>query len=558
MILPPSLGLFCQRLGAHPYAAERIETFSRTRDNSEAFGLGAVVIVETDQVRVTIGPRPELDISNIESGVVGLYRVLDTREDYLLREIEFDSSMQRSDGSWILVFSRQEITDDLWVACDLVLPTRTVSAIAPVIRDGTGRHPKKLPTQLAQPRALSEDDPLKTAPPKRIVVSEKDLRTVLHLDFGERKPIIVGNATLLYAGGGNRYLPSNVGPVLQPVNKAPWLLDASMIVEGAGSNEFTKSGLFTKCWDWTATNTPNVLEISYDLPDFSEKLIGFTIQDAKSINTVWQLNFEAVSWTGETITASGFTELKMPEGNTSKFWFGIELLELDGTTVRESNWTELGHDTGLRISSATWAKPSTQAAVPGLMRVALKVTNVDPGDYCQIITGFPQLEYASCAGSRTNGVRQADMLSIQTTNAFDNTFGRFSLEFAPLYGGVPGSAGHQLLIDTRDASGRNGFWIGHRANGLFEFGTSDAFGQVFVRSASVIHLVDGERYRINAYWDNEAKNLRLDLNGDLLVERDLNTLLMPETLTRIRFGNRYNGEHAGNFQIFTFKHEFIS
>ena len=558
MILPPSIGLFCQRLGANPYAGERIETFSRTRDDSEAFGLGAVVVVETDQVRVSIGPRPGLDLTAVESGVVGLYRVIDTREDYLIREIEFDASTQRADGSWIIIFSRQEITDDLWVACDLSFANETMSAVSPVITDGTGRHAKRLPFELKQAPSLSTEDPLKTAPPITIVVKDQELRTALHVDFNEQRPVRVGAATVAYAGGGNRYLPSAQGPVLQTVGQAPWSLGAAMVIESAGSNEFPGASLVDTVWSWTATNNPTVADAMYELPGFSERLVSFIVQDAKSINSMWKLNFDPIVWSGETVTASAFTEVAHADGNTSKFWFGIELLENDGMTVRDAVWTELGNAPGLRVSSATWPRPAAATAVPGKMRISLKITNLDPGDYCQIITGFPQLEYSSSAGSRTTGTRQADTVTITPTYQFDNTFGRFVAEFSPLYDGVPGAVGPQLIFDTRDASGRNGFWAGHRPDGLFEFGIADDMGQVFMRSASVVQLVEGERYKLNAYWDKGEKNLRLDLNGALLVEKSFTTFTLPDALSRIRIGARYNGVHSGNFQLFEFKHEHIS
>lgn len=558
MILPPSIGLFCQRLGAKPYAPERIETFSRTRDDSEEFGLGAVVVVETDQVRVSIGPRDGLDLSTMTSGVVGLYRVIDTREDYLIREIEFDVSMQRADGSWVIIFSRQEITDDLWVACDMVFASRTVSAIAPVVFDGTGRHTKELPFKLKQAPSLSAEDPLKTAPPVVVVVRDEELRTAMSVDFKEQRPVRAGAATVTYAGGGNRYLPSPRGPVLQQLGQAPWTLGAAVIIEDAGSNEFPGAGLFDKVWNWTATNNPTVADMQYELPGFSERLISFTVQDAKSINSQWKLDFNPILWSGETITASAFTEVGHADGNTSKFWLGLELLESDGTTVRDAVWTELGNAPGLKVSSATWPRPSAATAVSGKARLCVKITNLDPGDYCQIIVGFPQLEYSSSAGSRTTGTRQADTVTVLPTYAFDNTFGRFAVEFAPLYNGVPGAAGPQLILDTRDASGRNGFWVGHRSDGLFEFGIADALGTTFMRSASVVQLTEGELYKLNAYWDKTEKNLRLDLNGALLVEKNFNTFTLPDALTRIRVGARYNGAHAGNFQVFSLKHEHIT
>jgi hypothetical protein len=79
-----------------------------------------------------------------------------------------------------------------------------------------------------------------------------------------------------------------------------------------------------------------------------------------------------------------------------------------------------------------------------------------------------------------------------------------------------------------------------------------------MRSASVVQLTEGELYKLNAYWDKTEKNLRLDLNGALLVEKNFNTFTLPDALTRIRVGARYNGAHAGNFQVFSLKHEHIA
>lgn len=559
MILPPSFGLFCQRLGAHPYADGRLETFSRDRDLSSKFGLGALLITETDCIRVSIGPRPELDLADVVTGVAGLYSVIDARTDHLIREIEFDQSYRRNDGSWLLTLANQDTNADLWVACELQFADKTVNSIVQVIVD-FGRKAKRIPSESKSKGTLGRIDPLTVAPvgTTTISVKERELRRALEIDFEEPKPIVFGSATLAYSGGGNRYLPSNAGPVLQKLNEAPWVLGASTIVEDAGTNVFPNSGLYSKCWNWTATNTPTVLELGFDLPGFSEKLIGFTIQDAKGINSVWQLNFDMIDWSGDTITVSSFTELQYLEGNTSKFWIGVELFEDDGTTLRDSKWEQIEKKQGLSINSATWALASGATLVSGKARISFKMTDLNPGDYGTFIVGFPQIEYARTAGSRTIGIRQADTLVATPSYTFDNNYGRFDVSFSPLYNGVPGIAGAQIFMDTRDSSGRNGVWIGHRPDGLFEFGLSDALGQVFVRSASVIQLVEGETYTLIARWDLEAKNMRLDLNGDLLVERNLNTILVPTILNPIKFGTRFNGTHAGNFQILSFKHELTS
>jgi hypothetical protein len=179
---------------------------------------------------------------------------------------------------------------------------------------------------------------------------------------------------------------------------------------------------------------------------------------------------------------------------------------------------------------------------------------MDRGESFQLAIGYPQLEYAATPTTRMIGTRAPDVLSFSPSYTFDNSYGKFIIEFSPNYAGTPGAAGPQLLLDTRDSSGRNGFWIGHRQDGLFEFGAADNTGSVFVRSASVMQLVENAVCTITAWFDSTLKSLRLDLNGVVMVEKTLGSFTVPTVLNQMKFGTKYDGTTASSFELVSFKH----
>jgi hypothetical protein len=101
------------------------------------------------------------------------------------------------------------------------------------------------------------------------------------------------------------------------------------------------------------------------------------------------------------------------------------------------------------------------------------------------------------------------------------------------------------------------YFVAHKANGLFEFGTADNLGSSIINSASVIPLQEGDEYILVARWNAESKNMRLDMNGVKIVEKTMTTFTNTQVLTSVRFGTRYDGQHRGSFQIISFKHEQV-
>lgn len=555
MIMPPSFGLFCQQLGAHSYADGKIEPFSQSRDVSTQFGFGALYSIETAVVRFTIGQR-QLDLSSVTEGTVGLYRVLETRQDYLIAETTFDSTMRRSDGSWIASFPTDGDHEELWGACELTFIDGTkLSSIIEVSTDNS-KKAKQLPFQLKPQSTFDRKDPLLTTPEKIIIVRDQELRTAVSLDFSLANPLVYGTGVLSYAGGGARYLPTADGPMLQKVNRAPWLDKAKLLVEPQASNLFTKYGLHSTCWSYTATNAPVVTENFYTMNGFSERLINWNVTGVQGLNGEFRADFEQVNWTGDTITGSSFLQISQNPDANCKCFIGLRAFETDGTT-RFEEWKQVDA-TDMAIQWASWSRSIQHQPVVGKIQLSIKITGFNRGDTISITAGFPQLELGGNAGSRTTGTRLADTVTFAPGYVLANDYGRFTIKFAPNYSRIPGVAGHQILLDTRDQTGRNGFWVGHRYDGLFEFGMADTTGSVYIRSASVIQLDDNETYELAAWWDSTSKNMRLDLNGNRLIEKMMNTMTLPTTLPLYRFGVKYDAVHTGSFELFSFKHEMTT
>lgn len=559
MLLQKSFGTFVKQLGAIPYSNGRIEQFSRDHEDSAAFGLGAVVNVETGTVRITIGPRDGLDLSTMTTGVVGLYRILDTREDYLVRQTWFDSTMRRDDGSWVVSFSSLDDVIDLWAACIISLPTGDVSSICEVLTDDS-KKPLLLPTQLKTHKDFDTPDPIQTVPTKQIVVLEHELRVATALDFSRANPIVVGLGTLSYSGGGSRYLPSKHGPVLQSLDVPPWKLETPLLLEPAGTNLFSKYDLQSTCWTTTSPNDLLVDESYYTLPGFETRMVGWHIQGTNGLNGSWEVVFDSIDWNGNTTVGSLFAQIDMPVESNCKFELLLRAFEVDGRLRAEAT-AEIRSNARLTVTSVVFPKPSSETARAGKISLVVRASSIDRSDRFDLILGFPQIEYSGSANSRTIGSRRADLVSFMPSTAIVNPYGQFTLELAPNYTGVPKAAGVQLFLDMRDSNGRNGFWLGHRSDGMLEFGYAGAASagyDVYVRSASVVQFVENSKCMLAARWDSDRKSLRLDLNGVRMAERSFQVFPTIVDTLKSRFGTKYDGSHAGSFQLLSYKHEHTS
>jgi hypothetical protein len=225
--------------------------------------------------------------------------------------------------------------------------------------------------------------------------------------------------------------------------------------------------------------------------------------------------------------------------------------------LREERWSDIKINADLAIKGSSFFLRPTDVPVSGYACLSVRLRGIARGHNAVINVSFPQLEYSATPTSRSTTSREADRVSLTVSDKFYPDYGRVELKFKPLYNKIPMAAGHQLLVDTRDSSGRNGFWIAHKANGLFEFGTADNLGSSIINSASVIPLQEGDEYILVARWNAESKNMRLDMNGVKIVEKTMSSFTNTQVLTSIRFGTRYDGQHRGSFQIISFKHEQV-
>jgi hypothetical protein len=464
--------------------------------------------------------------------------------------------MRRSDGSWVVSFSSLDDVIDLWAACVISLPTGDVSAICEVLTDSS-KKPLLLPTQLKTRRDFNTPDPIQTVPTKKIIVLEHELRVATELDFSRANPVVVGTGVLSYSGGGSRYLPSKHGPVLQSLDVTPWKLEAPLLLEPAGTNRFAKCDLQETCWTTSSPNSLLVDETYYEFPGFNARLVGWHVQGTAGLNGSWEVAFDAVDWDGNTIVGSLFAQIEMPVESNCKFDLCLRSFESNGRPRTEID-VPIKANERLTINSIVLPKPASETTRAGKIQIVVKVSSLDRSDRFDLVLGFPQLEYGGSANSRTTGARRADLVSYVPTDHAADSYGQFALELAPNYTGVPKAAGVQIFLDTRDSNGRNGFWLGHRPDGMLEFGYAGSVSagyDVYVRSASVIQFVENSKCTLVARWDLGQKSLRLDLDGVKLASRVFQVFPTVSALGTCRFGTKYDGAHAGSFQLLSYRHE---
>ena len=542
-MLPDKLGDFVVELGADVYAPGALYPYTNTLELSEDFGLGALYNAEDDSITVTLGPRS----INITSafGSVGLYRALDTRSDVLLKSLDFDSTYARQDRSYIFRFTGLNEREHLWVLAQLELPSGLMlNAIAPVTTI-SDRVPNITPVHTpVTRRRQTGQDPVDGIVQDVIVVREKELLDALHLDFSVDAPVRYGAGTLTYAGGGNRYLVGFSGPVWQDQDQAPWLGQAWPLLEPAGGNNVDDYMLAAD--SFTVTGSAEVVSSDLNLDGFTERFLQFHIQQQPTLNGVWELAFTPTAWDGTALTGSMFLQATT---GTHRVRLGLRTTNTTGTT---ETWSDNLDVTELSVVGVSKAGPVEAA---GTVSLVVRISDLNPGDFVELTCGFPQVEYGAGVHSRSTGIRAADNLVFTPGYALEGSYGRFDIVLVPSYRGIPNEVGAQLFFDSRDSNGLNGFWLGHRTDGLLEFGMAGSTGTVHVRSASAIQLSDSKPVRISCFFDVTSKNMRVDVDGVVAVEKTLSTIVSPSSWNSIRFGSRYNSEHYGNFVLHEFKHQ---
>jgi hypothetical protein len=542
-MLPERFGDFVFDVGANVYV-RNIRHDSELMALNGEFGLGGSYNAENDTVTATIGPR-DIPFQGV-TGTVALYRILNTRTDFKLREIDFDSTVLRADGSVVAAFANTDEGLDLYLVAQLVLGSgKTMYSIAPVLIE-SARKPVVDP--IYKPlvtRRMDGSDPTDGIVDATIVLNEAEMHDVLILDFENAEPVRYGNAVVSYTGGGNRYLTSAKGPVLQAQDSAPWSIPASVLVEPPGANLFPGYALTQSVFSVGANLVVSTADVS--VSGFTQTFKRFQATNIEKRDQAWEVVFDAVAWDGDSISGSMFMSFT---SSTATCNIGLRMFDSAGAQIHEVFSPVPA--AALAVHCVTWTKPASATAVAGTVRLVVRVTGVNSGSTIGLVFGFPQVEASTGIGSRITTTKAQDLVLCTPSYTLDNSYGRFDIEISPNYSGLPGGYGPQIFFDTRDSSGLNGFWLGHLPDGVLQFGAADGVGHVLVRSASAIQLT--EKHKITCFWDASNKNMRIDVDGSIAVDKNQTTITLPTVLNPIRFGTRYDGSNRGSFQLYTFTH----
>lgn len=543
-MLPDSLGDFVTSIGANVYVPNIRHDSEAVNLNAE-FGLGAFYNGEVDTVSAIVGPR-SVDLGGV-TGEVGLYRVLDTRTDLRLRSIEFDASMRRKDGSFIIGFANTGEDRNLFVLAHLVLPSgKAMYSLAPVLASSERKPVIEPVFKPVVSNRQDGTDPVDGIVNISVVINEAEMHDVLHLDFSSPEPVRYGDATVAYAGGGNRYLVTDTGPLLQPIDLAPWTAEAQTMIEPAGGNVFGGCALQTPAYKYDDKLVVSISDMT--LAGFTETFKSIRGVNVNQRTTSWEFVFDAVSCSGESLSGSAFVEFAPQVEATCRI--GLRMFDGAGNPLRDVFAPV--PQSALNVYGVSWVKAASAAAIPGTVSIVIRVDGIGPGETVNIVTGFPQIENNTSISTRSTGVKAADVVTCTPAYTMDPSYGRFDITLTPNYEGLPGAYGPQIFFDTRDAQGLNGFYLGHQPTGLLEFGCADSTGAVFVRSASAIQL--SGKTKITCFWDEANRNMRIDVDGSIAVDKNLNAITLPDNLNVIRFGTRYSSENRGSFQLHEFTH----
>ena len=542
-MLPERFSDFVFDAGANVYVRNMRHDSERMALTAE-FGLGGSYNAETDVVTATVGPR-SIPFQGV-TGSVALYRVLDTRTDFKIREIAFDATLLRQDGSVVVSFANSDEGRDLYLVAQLALGNgHTMYSIAPVLTE-SDRKPVIMP--VLKPlftERTDGTDPTDGIVDAEIVIKESEMHDVLILDFENAEPVRYGDATVSYTGGGNRYLTSALGPILQGVDVAPWSMVASTLVEPFGANLFTGYAMTTPVFK--AGDNLVVSAADVRVPGFTQTFKRLQATNVEKRDQAWEVVLDAVAWDGDSITSSLFLSFTSATATCAII---MRMLDNTGALVREvSSSVPAG---ALAVHGVTWSKPVQDTAAPGSVHIVIRVQSVNSGATIGLVFGFPQVESGTSLGSRITTVKAQDTLVCTPNYVLDNSYGRFDIEISTNYSGLPGAYGPQIFFDTRDSAGLNGFWLGHRPDGILEFGVADATGYVLARSASAIQLTT--KHKITCFFDASNKNMRIDVDGSIAVDKNQNTITLPTVLNPIRFGARYDNSNRGSFQLYSFTH----
>lgn len=573
--LPNSLGYFVKSAGARPFSQTSIVGVTETKPALRAdqeFGLSAFFRNDIDSIEILVGQRPNgLLFSAIASGTIGLYRIQPgCPTDTLLRSLDFDTSCQRSDKSYRFYMTSPGAPDvEIWVACLLTLKDgTTVFKDIPLLTD---ENQSRIPSQKQRVGHLNDSQDVSwehKAPATVAIRALDDLAEtpLVQMKFQGQPLLRYDAGSLIYAGGGNRYLVGPSSIVYQDEDTAPWELDMPVFLESTASNLLPHAGMNINYGSWDSLNDPVVSETREVFTAFGDayRMAFFTVSSPKQINSTWTWRSDKVAFNGNTVTGSMFIYANSDDADRLKFELVIQVISSTGSAVlyEQSKLLSYADIKNVNVHEVSWCKAAATTAIPGYIQMLLRVSNFNPGDRFVLGLGFPQIEYGKTASTRmpSGGTRQRDQLIYLPSSTYlpEMDFGAMQITWAPLYGGAPDPADDQILFDTRDSSGNNGLVLKHTRIGLFVARLVDATGTFAeVSSASLIPLEAGAVYRTIVYWDDMLRQMRIDINGSPLVTKTFRAFPNMGKIApnRILFGCSYLEQEQPEFKLIGFEHK---
>lgn len=591
MVLPSSLGVFVRTTQAtlynivqDPVVSADTSTYIGTSTNS--FGLGGVWNPNTEELTITIAALDGgTDFGSVVSGTVGIYRILDAASDYLVTEVALSTQMllpQPVDTSlkmWTIHCGLEIPPDEQTIACTLTLSDNTVvTEWCLVATSELSQAVRHYIEQFRPSLDALDTHEERFEIPEQVVEEDTDvISTMLKFDFTQPDDAIqvVGDATITYAGGGNRYLPGQdidtsttdeTSYSLQTTGVAPWTIPARLFMEGTAHNYISDPKQALGLWSIdnksSVTTIPEIFSVPA-MPGYNAHV--FAVSGSLTPNNTWEYKSESVplskilATASTTVPLTGSVLLETTTdnlGNTAgtihnklNYMLGLRYSNAAGAVVHEVTVDLVDGMPVLGIAAITDTASlgTTIQTYPTAVAVCLflKISEVYPGDRFTVTVVAPQIEDGAIASSRITGnaVRLADSVTITSDNAgsYDAAYGLFTVTLFPSYQGIPGTAaGAQTLFDTRNPA--EGFWCRHLATGEFEFGCIDADANQYTVTTPVIALPTTATTTVKCWFTNNR--IRCSVNGSSTTQALITDLVVPD-MPSIRLGR--NASDTENF-----------
>lgn len=560
MLLAQSFGLFVKSTSARPYLDSKIDGFSNDKPVSQnMFGLGGIYVEDTGELRVTIGNTDSgVDFRVLDSGVLGIYRTTDTGSDYLAYEIELDPELLKKSKEygyyWEIISKPQFPASEIMLGCSLVSGQNTYSMWNPAESEERSRHVNYYRERY---RTTVDVLPERDIPEFVLVENEHVMRTIVDLNFRTDSPVISGSGNLSYNGGGNRYLFNSEGVAeLQTPHQSPWSIPASMFIESESKNVLFDSGLHRGFWKYSSSSPMVVNQQFTGLESFpAHRAVTYSVSSPAAMDSYWEWESELAESTTRTHTASLFWQCTFRSDRYFRQRIGLRVYDTSSVLIRDV-FVDIDptrvEDLGMHYVSDFVSSPSS---TPVKVSVYVRVQDMCPGDRFECVIALPQIETSGTASSRIDDgkTRLADNVNwIPDVPDYDDVCGRFDITVYPAYDGIPGGAGDQYLLDTRDSNGDSGFWFLHRWDGVLEFGIQGDGGYKtwILESSSVMQFSYGREFVLTLWFDTNT--MRMDTNGIMSGIHVFNTVLEIPDTPLFRIGRRYDNTSYFNGEISRF------